>query len=225
MNRFVLLLFLCVSSVTLNAQFGFGIKAGGGVATLHTTQGEKRFFHVTPSWHGGVFANYTINRHFLLQSTLAYTTKGYRDYTSDGAIRYNDYYRVNYIELTPLQFFYTPKSKDGEFLIGAGPTIGYGLGGKWREKSYMSAVENTNGRLIFLNDLKDYNGNITVGVYGKKIDFGGTISIGYQFKFGFALLLNGTGSILNIAPKYNGKKPDYTDRNIDLNMTVQYDIR
>lgn len=225
MARLIFLLIFSILTFCLKAQVNFGVKLGGGLATLHTTQGENKLFRATPAWQGGVFSSYTVNESILLQSSLTCFSKGYRDFVRDGAIKYNDYFRVNYIGLTPVQFFYTPKLKPGKLLIGAGPTLAYGLGGKWREKSYISSIADTKGKLIFLDDLKDAPHDITVGVYGKKIDLGGLLSVGGQFNRKVSVLLEATGSILNVAPKVNGKKPDYIDRNFSVGLSVQYAIK
>ena len=224
MKCYILLFVFGIVSVGVNAQFSFGVQAGAGAATLHTNYIEKKCFDLTPSFHGGLYANYSLNRSFFVKGSLLYTKKGYRDIIRDGIIKYNDYYRVNYIGFTP-QFFAKPRIKNSKLLIGFGPSIAYGLGGKWREKSLMSAIPSTKGKLIFVNDLIDGSNDITVGVYGKKWDFGGTLSLGYQFNNRIGVLLNSTGSILNIAPKINGKKLPYADRNFDINLSVQYRIR
>lgn len=225
MKHVVLILVLWICSIFLHAQLGYGVKVGAGIASLHTTMGENQFFTPTPAWYGGIYDTYTINPSFSVQSTLAFSSKGYRDYVRDGAIKYNDYFRVHSIELIPLQFFYTPGLKRGKILVGAGPVLSYGLQGRWRQKSFISSIPNSSGKLVFVNDLKDAPNDITVGVYGKKFEFGGILSLGYQFKKRVSVLVNGTGSLQNIAPKSNGKKPTYTDRNLTAYASLLYQIR
>ncbi len=216
--KFNYILFLIlITSITTKAQFGFGPKAGGGVATLHTTYGENKFFRVTPSWHVGAFARYTLNDKFSLQSSLTYITKGYRDYVRSAVVKYNDYYRANYLEFTP-QAFFTPH----KFMVGIGPYISYGLKGRWKQKGLVEGIDDTNGKIIFVNDLENSGNDITVGVYGKKIDFGGTLSVGFKVNNQFSLLFNGSRSLINIAPTDHGFKPNYVDYNYNLNLGVQY---
>lgn len=223
-KRIFLLFIFFITTLAIRAQFGYGVKVGAGVATLHTTLFDK-FYSVSPSWHAGAFATYTIDNSFLVQSTLLYITKGYREYVREGSFSYNDYFRVNYLELTPLQFFFTPKVKKGNLLLGIGPYVGYGLGGKWKQKGLTDLIDDTKGKLIFENDLKNYNGDITVGLYGKKLDWGGVLSLGYKFKNRCSVTIDGGGSLVNIAPKVYGKKPTYTDRNIGMNLSFQYHIK
>jgi len=223
MKRIGLILgFTMISSVIL-AQFSAGLRAGGGLATLHTKGSETKFFRATPGWQAGIFASQGISRTFLLQTSLDITSKGYRDFVRFGKIQFNDYYRVNYLELTP-QFFITPRVGKGKILAGLGVSVGYGLGGKWKQKSFMDSIPSTHGKLIFVNDMKDATGDISTGVYGKKTDIISNLSLGYQFNKKISATIIAKASRFNIAPKSYGQKANYDDRNYGMNLIVQYSI-
>ncbi|MCO5292644.1 MAG: hypothetical protein M9959_13020 [Chitinophagaceae bacterium] len=223
MKRIGLILVLVMISSVIYAQFSAGLRVGGGLATLHTKDSETKFFRATPGWQAGIFAAQGISRTFQLQASLDLTSKGYRDYVRYGNIKFNDYYRVNYLELTP-QFFITPRVGKGKILAGVGLSVGYGLGGRWKQKSFMDAIPSTHGKLIFVNDLKDADNDITIGVYGKKTDIGANLSLGYQFNNKLSALINAKASRYNIAPKSFGQKPNYDDRNYGINLILQYAV-
>lgn len=90
-------------------------------------------------------------------------------------------------------------------LLGAGPYIAYGLGGRWKAEANGVSVK---GKLKFLNDYSGVDssmgGNSRTVPYTKPFDFGANILIGYEFQKNLYFHINAQLGFTDIDPSYDG---------------------
>lgn len=119
----------------------------------------------------------------------------------------------------------------GKLLLGAGPYIAYGLGGKWKAKGSNVTVD---GKLEFVNDYKDatqqdifnedfnYENGLTIP-YAKKIDYGANLLAGYELSNNLSFQLNAQLGLANGIPNFDGKKPEKESlKNVGFGISLGY---
>lgn len=207
-----------------SAQLKLGIQAGlnfSNLSAVKTNQALRSSFRV--GYHAGLQVDAEVMRRFYVQTGLLFITKGYTrgDVVNIEAEAY-------YIEL-PVHFVYKSQLGEGKLLLGAGPYLGYGLGGKWRLPSYNEGRFNLpamNGNLEFANDAGSNNYySVYPGstfTYGKPFDFGADILVGYEFFKKLSFRLNGQIGLANIAPKVEGSATADKLRNFGFGFSIGY---
>lgn len=124
-----------------------------------------------------------------------------------------------YLEL-PINIIYRPSVGSGNLLLGAGPYIGYGLGGKWTNES---STINTKGDLVFVNDYDQYdNAGGRNFVYGRNPDYGINLLIGYEFANKISVQLNGQLGLRDITPLKDGQQLDVKQNNVQFGISAGY---
>jgi hypothetical protein len=131
-------------------------------------------------FHGGVNAEIPVGTGFYIQPGVLYSMKGAKG-QDDSKIK------LNYIEV-PVNFIYKPILGTGNMLLGFGPYVGFGIGGK---------IEYPNGNKTDLDFGSDYNG-INPATAFKSFDAGGNLLAGYEFNNKFSLQLNAQLGLVNI---------------------------
>src|SRR5690606_15565225 len=119
---------------------------------------------IKTGFNAGIVGDIPVAPDFYFQPGLLYSAKGAKlENTSDGKLS------LNYVEV-PLNLVYKPMLGTGRLLMGFGPYVAYGIGGK---------VENAG----IENDVKFEKeaGNAANTVYFKPLDAGANILFGYEF--------------------------------------------
>jgi hypothetical protein len=123
----------------------------------------------------GVAFEFPIEKGFSIQPELLFHQKGYREEANDGGVNAKLKVALNYLEL-PVMFKYNFSN----FYINAGPSIAYGVGGKYEiEASSQSQSFSESGKVKFgkasdnVNDDKFYVDNAVD--FG--LQFGGGVKI------------------------------------------------
>lgn len=201
-------------SIHSGAQVRVGIKAGANYTNLHLIDKEGYIIetYFKPGYQAGVYADVPLSKKFSFQPSLLYATKGYKE---DRTIALNayQYIRVSYAVApvyveAPLHFVYKSLSKISP-MIGAGPYIAYGLGGKWKGLApvgYESYVV-PKGTIQFVEDYSNKDTASTVLGNIRKIDTGVSGFIGVGFGKGFSVQLGGQFGLLNLEPFSSGLRP------------------
>ena len=128
-------------------------------------------------FHAGVNLQLPVAPEFYFQPGLMFSTKGAKISTTS--------YQLSYIEL-PLNFVYKALVGNGYFMLGFGPYVAYGIGGK--EIEFKSTVESGDSDAI---------------KYFKPFDAGANLFFGYELPAGLFIQLNTQLGLLNINPEDN----------------------
>jgi hypothetical protein len=192
-----------------------GIRVGilGGVNLQNLTgedgNGDKLENKLTPGFHAGVNLMIPIAPDFNFQPGLLFSGKGAKadEGTMDATIK------LSYIEL-PLNLLYRAQLGEGFVMIGFGPYVGYGIGGKVKFEGAEIDVK-------FKNEVSSSDPDNVA--YFKGFDAGANIFVGYEMSSGLFLQLNSQLGLLNINSDYAGETGDSgTTKNTGFGLSVGY---
>jgi hypothetical protein len=190
----VLLLTVAFATAQEMGKSSFGILGGVNFQNLNGKDytGDKLENDMKVGYHIGINMQVPVAPEFYFQPGLLLSTKG-AIYNGNSTKTTTS---LTYIEL-PLNFVYKGLLGPGYVFIGAGPYLGYGIGGK---------VNIENG-----SDSNDYDVEFTNVVeitdplmvsYYKAFDAGGNIFFGYEMAGGIFAQFNAQLGMVNISPEY-----------------------
>jgi len=217
---FSLLMIFAISGSLAIAQstgkMSFAVLGGVNLQNLNGKDagGDKLTNDMILGYHAGVNVQIPIAPQFYFQPGLMFTTKGAK-YTS-GSITSTT--KLNYIEL-PLNLVYKAQLGGGYFMLGFGPYIGYGIGGK---------VNTEGGSVAVKTDVKFQNvvevGDSHEVTYFKAFDAGGNIFAGYEMAGGIFVQLDTQLGMLNIKPEDNRllNTSDKSNKNTGFGLSLGY---
>jgi hypothetical protein len=166
-----------------------------------TAAGVKLENDMLMGYHVGVYVQIPIAPEFYFQPGLMYAVKGAKNtYTLLGA-EFNSTTKVNYIEI-PLNLVYKALLGQGNFMLGFGPYLAYGIGGKYTLE----------GGAVTLEQDIDY----------KKFDSGANIFVGYEMLSGIFLQLETQFGMLNINPENSDSNDKSKTNNTGFGLSVGY---
>lgn len=228
-KRYVLLflLFLLTTITIAHAQTEVSIKAGVHYSNVifEDASGDRQETQFTPGMHAGLSVDVPVSGAFYIQPGLLYSRKGFTQDDNWFAGAANDFkVSVNYIEL-PLNVLYKPSLGSGKLLLGAGPYLGYGTGGKWESDEPVvigDIIHDDHGDVNFKNDVVD--GEWGEYLYGKRWDYGANFTAGYEFFDQFSAQFNIRLGLANLEPDVDGSKPDGTFKNIGFGISLGYTL-
>ncbi len=218
-----LFLFLTMLEFT-NAQTQVGITAGANFSNAYIEDdiGNIAETRYTTGLRIGLTVDVPLFSVFYIQPAAVYAQKGYRqDYNWFSGMDNDFEASVSYIEL-PVNILYKSKWGFGNLVIGAGPYLAYGMGGKWKSEWDINFgginIENS-GNVIFENE----GSNFEFGeyVFGRPLDYGATVLAGYDFLGHISIQFFGQFGV-NIQPEWNGKHRREVFRNRSYNASVGY---
>lgn len=226
-NLILLLLLLALTTAynLVNAQTKVGIKAGVNFSNvmLENENGNKGETQTMPGIQLGLTLDIPIAANFFIQPGIMYSKKGFKQKTGGySGLADNFRVKVSYIEM-PINFLYKPDLGDGNLLLGAGPYIGYGLGGTWKSDNTIligDIMTDNKGRVDFKNDFMD--GEFGNYLYGKPLDYGGNILVGYEFLNKLSVQFNAQLGLANLQPKFSEVKRDGSLRNTAFGILLGY---
>src|SRR5689334_16400374 len=105
----------------------FGVRAGINFTNLNgkNDQGNDLNNKIKTGFNIGVNAEVPIAPDFYVQPGLLFTTKGAKNTILGADYKVN----ISYLEI-PINLLYKPALGDGKLLLGFGPYVGIGVGGK-----------------------------------------------------------------------------------------------
>lgn len=169
----------------------FGITAGASFASYKATQDISITSKTKVGFTAGVKLNLILGKNFAFQPALNFVQKGGIEKMDE----FKDKITLNYIEV-PLNFVYAFKSASGNFYLGAGPSLSYGISGK---DKYDDGEHKETADIHFgsgdNDDLKPFEAGVNV-------------LAGYMFKGGFLIEGNYNATLTNpviAADSDNGK--------------------
>lgn len=147
-------------------------------------------------FHAGVNVQVPVAPEFYFQPGLMFSTKGAKNI---GVL--NSTYKLSYVEL-PLNFVYKALVGNGYFMLGFGPYLAYGIGGKAIYEGANASIETD---IEFKKEVE--SSDPVAAVYVKPFDAGANLFFGYELPAGLFLQLNTQLGLLDINPKDN-RLPD-----------------
>lgn len=223
MKTKALLLALSVSVFALSAKAQetpgttFGVRAGVNFQNINGKDflDKKLDNKIKTGFNVGVNAEIPIASEFYLQPGVLFTTKGAKS-KDDKDAKVN----LSYIEV-PINFLYKPELGMGKLLLGIGPYIAFGIGGK---------VSNADGKETDVEFTKEvsaanYSAATSQGLfpYFKRFDAGGNLLVGYEFSNNFSFQLNAQLGMININSDIEGVSNDDTKfKNTGFGLSVGY---
>lgn len=228
---FSFVLILLTASALVNAQndakIGFGLIAGPNFQTItgKDYNGDDLDHGLIIGFHAGVNANIPVTADFYFQPGLLFTTKGGKIfYELQADIKSADpgeatvKTKLNYIEM-PLNLLYRPVLGDGHMLLGFGPYVALGIGGKETVSVDYSDIDEE-------FDVKFKNpvtANGTETSYYKPFDAGANIFFGYELSAGLFFQLNAQLGLLKINSEYEGMTGDKSNqKNTGFGLSLGY---
>ncbi len=164
----------------------FGIRGGIDLQTFNGKDhnGDNLKLNLVPRFNIGVVADIGFAPDFYFQPGLLFTTKGAKSKDDFLGVNMSAEYNISYIEL-PLSLLYKPVLGNGRFMLGFGPYLAYGIGGKIKyEVGGVSSEED----IIFGNEYSNANPNDTRHL--KAMDYGANLFFGYELASGISMQLN-----------------------------------
>ncbi len=194
--------------MTVNAgKTTFGLRAGINFQTINgkNANDDKLKNKLLTRFHGGLNAEIPVGSGFYLQPGLLYTIKGAKLENTDNKVK------LSYIDI-PVNFVYKPVLGVGNMLLGFGPYLGIGIGGKMDNGNNEIDIEFSNDPVSTLNYTQF-----------KKLDAGANLLAGYEFNNKFSFQLNAQLGLVDINPEVVNNSNDKTNwRNTGWGVSVGY---
>lgn len=212
---FVLVTTLVFSQSTEVSRTSFAILGGVNMQNLNGKDagGDKLTNDLLVGYHVGVNVQLPIAPQFYFQPGLMFSTKGAKN--TNGL--FTSTYKLSYIEL-PLNFLYKAQVGNGYVMLGFGPYVGYGIGGKVIYEGGSVTVESD---IKFKNEIE--SGDPLTVTYFKPFDAGANILFGYELSGGLFIQLNAQLGLINIRPTVAGlPENDATIKNTGFGLSVGY---
>lgn len=182
------------ASAQTKSKVKFGLRGGFDYTNINGKDqyGRELNFDMVPRFNAGVVVDIPLGNQFSVQPGLLYSTKGGK--TNREYLGLNTAADINiaYLEL-PLNFVYKPTLGTGNLLLGFGPYLGYGIGGK---VDYDQNGVKTSDDIEFTDQYT--TDNLSNMRYYKPFDVGGNLLFGYEFAGGFSAQLNAQLGMVDI---------------------------
>jgi hypothetical protein len=223
-TRFFSLLMIFVLSGSLaiaqsTGKMSFAILGGVNLQNLNGKDagGDKLTNDMIIGYHAGVNVQIPIAPQFYFQPGLMFTIKGAKNSNTLMGTTYTSTTKLNYIEL-PLNLVYKAQLGGGYFMLGFGPYVGYGFGGK----VVTEGGSVSNDRKIKFKNVVETGDDPTIP-YFKALDVGGNIFAGYEMAGGIFLQLDTQLGMINISPEYKILSDDKSSvKNTGFGLSLGY---
>jgi len=221
---FIFLSFL--AGGTCMAQVKGDIRAGVNFSNVvaKDRDGKVADTESVPGLYVGLGVNVPVWRDFSVHPAFVYARRGFKQHGDASHIGWGKDFeaRSSYLEL-PVDIVYSPKVGLGNLILGAGPYVGYGTGGKWKTEGPVligDIMMEGQGSLKFQNDLS-YRGDQDYA-YAKPWDYGWHAKVGYALFGKYSVQLEMQRSIGNLDAKWGNSPPDGDIKNKSMGISVGY---
>jgi len=209
----LILMFMASLAYTQSTDGGISFAVLGGVNFQNLNgkdaAGDKLENDLIPGYHAGINVQIPFAPQFFFQPGLLITTKGTK--FTDGSL--TEKIKLVYVEL-PLNVVYKAILGKGSIMIGFGPYIAYGIGGKVITDGSETDIE-------FKNVVE--TGDPYTAAYFKAFDVGGNIFAGYEFAGGIFCQLNTQFGMTKINPEDRRISSDKTSiKNTGFGLSIGY---
>lgn len=184
----------------------FGIRAGVNFQTINgkNIEDDKLQNDLLVGYHAGVNAEIPVGTGTYIQPGVLYTLKGAKWEDSDVKTK------ISYIDI-PVNLIYKPVLGTGNMVLGFGPYVGFGIGGK---------IENDNDEVDI--EFDDTRSAIEFNKL-KRLDAGANFLVGYEFSSKLSFQLNAQLGLVDINPEIANVSSDKTNwRNTGWGVSLGY---
>lgn len=186
-------------------QVKWGVVAGPNFSSATVKSGgDKETSDLLIGVRAGITADLPLADEFFIGTGLLYAGKG-------GKNKDNSDFKttLSYLQL-PILFTYKPQVGSGNLVLGVGPYLAYGLGGK-----HKGGIGNLTG------DLKAFDDES--GPYKlKRFDAGAGIQVGYELPQGVYFGLNTDLGLVNVASETSLGGQDFSWKNTSFGVSAGY---
>ena len=212
---FTLLVTMAMAQMGEKGRTSFAILGGVNYQNLNgeDNSGDKLENDMIMGYHFGVNVQLPVAPEFYFQTGLQFSTKGAENTVSI----LKTTYKLSYIEM-PMNFVYKGQLGNGFIMVGFGPYVAYGVGGK---VMYEGGSVSTESDIEFKNEV--VSGDPVLAVYIKPFDAGGNVFFGYEMAGGLFLQLDAQLGMLNIKPdSYLSPDDKSTLKNTGFGLSLGY---
>jgi hypothetical protein len=212
-TKFILLATITCMSIAGYSQTSIGLRAGVNFQNLNGKDeaGDKLNNKLKPGFNLGVIADIPVAPEYYFQTGALFSTKGAKINTVGD-------YKINlsYLEI-PMTFLYKPVLGTGRLLMGVGPYIAFGVGGKVKTSGSDLDVK-------WKSDITPSEAADNV-FYVKRFDAGGNLLFGYEFTNKLSAQLNAQLGLVDISPKVSGQSTKGTVKNTGFGISLGYRLK
>lgn len=210
---------LISAAAMAQGDINFGLRAGVNFQNINGKdhQGNELQNTLTTGFNAGINAELPVGADLYLQPGVLYSQKGakLKNYDYLGKMS-NGTLKLSYVEI-PINMIYKPLLGNGRFLIGLGPYIAFGIGGK-------AELNNPSADYTV-----EYNKDVTVTdldntrFHYKPIDAGANILAGYEFNSKLSFQLNSQLGLTKINSTLYGENTGKdAQRNTGFGLSLGY---
>ena len=194
----------------------FGVRAGVNFQNItgKDDDGNKLDYALKPGFHVGVNAEIPLTNQIFVQPGLLFSTKGAKSNDNGSSSSIN----LSYIEL-PVNFVYKNNLGSGKLLVGIGPYVGYGIGGKLK---YSGGGNDVSQDIKFKSSVSSGDYLANGGAYVKRFDFGLNALVGYEITENLSAQLNLQLGLTSIVPTIEGFSSDAKAKNYYFGIFFDY---
>ena len=201
----------------------FGLRGGLSMQNINgkDLNGDKLTMSMVPRFHAGVVVGIPVAPEFYFQPGLMFSTKGAKSESDFLGLGMSAEYNISYIEM-PLNFVYKPAIGNGHFMLGFGPYIGYGIGGKATFKILSSTYEED---IIFEKEFESpSDSDHKDWAHFKSLDYGGNIFFGYELSGGLSVQVNAQLGLAKINAENTSLSTKSEFRNTGFGLSLGYNF-
>lgn len=188
-----------------------GVRAGVNFQNINgkDNAGTKLENKLKTGFHAGVNAEIPIATDFFIQPGVLFSTKGARD-KDNSDVKTN----ISYIEI-PANLVYKPVLGAGKLILGFGPYIAFGVGGKITDGN--TDIKTTFKKSITLSEA------LSGKAFLKRTDAGANLLFGYELSNNFSVQLNAQLGLVKINPEIEGVTTDKASfKNTGFGISLGY---
>ena len=197
----------------------FGIRAGVNFQNINgkDENDEKLKNDMLTGFNIGINAEIPVGVDFYFQPGLLYTIKGAKSEDVILGQSFNTTLKISYLEI-PLNFLYKPLLGTGHLILGFGPYVAFGIGGK---ATYEGGGSSLTEKIKFQKTVQ--NSDPDDVVYIRPLDAGANMLVGYEFGNRVSFQLNTQLGLTKINPEYEGASDDNSSaKNTGFGFSLGY---
>jgi hypothetical protein len=197
----------------------FGLRAGVNFQNINgkDENDDKLKNDMLTGFNIGINAEIPVGVDFYFQPGLLYSIKGAKSEDVILGQPFNTTIKISYLEL-PLNFLYKPVLGKGHLLLGFGPYVAFGIGGK---ATYEGRGSSLSEKIKFQKTVKSSDPDDVV--YIRPMDAGANMLVGYEFGNRVSFQLNTQLGLTKINPEYEGASNDKTTaKNTGFGFSLGY---
>lgn len=210
---------LAQSTTSKSGRTSFGIRAGINFTNINGKDINDNNLEndILTSYHVGINAEIPLAPQFYFQPGLLFTQKGAKNNVDFTGETVTSTIALSYIEL-PLNLLFKPLLGTGHLLLGFGPYVALGIGGKYSLDVNGNEISED---VKFQNTVSQNDPNNVM--YIRPVDAGANLLFGYEFSNKISFQVNAQLGLTKINPEYEGISNDKTSaKNTGFGLSAGY---